>query len=42
MIDMATPLHKNPYPRGQEIYNLVDPSLVLITAYLVCLIYALE
>ena len=39
---MATPLHNNPCPGGHEIYNLVDPSLVIITIYLVCLFYAWE
>ena len=36
----ATSYRKNPCPGGHEIYNLEDPSLVIITIYLVCLIYA--
>ena len=42
MTYMTMPLHNNPCPGGHEIYNLVDPSLVIITTYLVCLIYAWE
>ena len=42
MTYMSTPQHKNPCPEGHEIDNLVDPSLVIITTYLVCLIYAFE
>ena len=39
-----TPQHKNPCPEGNEIYNLVDPSLFIITLNIVklCLIYAWE
>ena len=42
MTYMATPKHKNPCAGGHEITILVDPSLVIITIYLVCLIYAWE
>ena len=37
---MATPWHKTPCPLGHKIYIFVDPSLVIIILYLVCLIYA--
>ena len=36
---MVTPQHKNPCPGG---FFLIDPSLVIIAIYLVCLIYAWE
>ena len=39
MTYMATHLHKNPCPGGHEIKYLVDPSFVIITLYLVCLIH---
>ena len=42
MTYMTTPMHKNPCPRSHEIQILVDPSLVIITTYLVCLINAWE
>ena len=42
MTYMATPQRKNPCPGSHEIYNLVEPSLVIISIYLVCLIYAWE
>ena len=41
MTYMATPLHKNPCPKGPEIYNFGRPFLGL-TTYLVCLINAWE
>ena len=42
MTYIATPQHKNPCPGGHEIYNFVDPSLVMITIHLVCLNHAPE
>ena len=42
MTDMVTPYNKNLCPGGHESYNSVDPSLVIINVYLVCLIYAWE
>ena len=30
----ATPLDRNPCPVGNDLYNLVDPSFVIITLYL--------
>ena len=35
-------LARNPCPRGHTFYNLVAPSLVIITAYLLCVSYASE
>ena len=35
-------LHKNRCPGGHKSYNFGRPSLVIITIYLVCLIYAWE
>ena len=40
MTYMATLLHKNPCPGGHEIYNLVDPSLLIITIHLICMYHA--
>ena len=40
MTYMASPQHKNPYPRGHEIYILGNPSLVIIAIHLGCLVYA--
>ena len=39
---MVTSQHKNPCPWGYEIYNLVDPSLVIITIHFVRLNHAPE
>mgnify|MGYP003692126021 CR=1 FL=1 len=39
MTYMATPLCKNPCRGGHEIHNFGKPFLI-ITIYLVCLIYA--
>ena len=35
-------LAQEPLPRVMKLIILVDPSLVIITIYLVCLIYACE
>ena len=40
MTYMATLLYKNPAPGVMKFTILVDPSLIIITTYLVCLIYA--
>ena len=40
MTYMATPQQKNPCPRVMKFTISVDPSLVIITIYFVCLIYA--
>ena len=37
---MATPYHKKPCPLVMKVTLLLDPSLVIITIYIVCLIYA--
>ena len=42
MTYMSTPLHKNPYPGVMKFTIMVDPSLVIITTYLVCLTCAWE
>ena len=42
MTYMATSQHKNPCPRGHEIYNFGRSSLIITTTYLLCLIYAWE
>ena len=45
MTYMASPQHKNPCPRGHEIYNFGRPILIVITIYTiytVCLINAHE
>ena len=42
MTYMATLYHKNTCHRAMKFTILVDPSLVIITIYLVCLIYAWE
>ena len=42
MTYMATLLFKNPAPGVMKLTILVDPSLITITTYLVCLIYAWE
>ena len=43
MTDMAMPLHKKPCPPGViKLTILVDPFMVIITIYIVCLIYASE
>ena len=42
MTQMATPKHKNSCPGGHENYNFYRPFLVIITIYLVCLIYSQE
>ena len=42
MTYMAMPKHKNSCPGGGDIFNLVDPSMIIITIYSVCLIYARE
>ena len=42
MTYMATPKHKNPYPRGHEIYNFVRPFLTHHNYALVCLKHAPE
>ena len=39
MTYMTKPEHKNPGPGVTNFRILVDPSLVIITIYLVCLIY---
>ena len=39
---MAMPYRKNPCLGDHESYNFGRPSLVIITIYLVCLIYAWE
>ena len=39
---MTTPYNKKPCPGSHKIYNLEDPSLVIITIYIVCLIHAPE
>ena len=36
---MATPLHKTTAPGFMKFTILVDPSLVIITTYLVCMIF---
>ena len=42
MTYMIMPKYQNPSPEGHEIYNLGESSLVIITIYLICLIYAWE
>ena len=42
MTYMAKPQRKNPYPGVMKFTIWVDPFLVIITIYLVCLIYASE
>ena len=42
MIYLTTPYHKNPCPGVMKFTILLDPFLVIITTYLVCLIYAWE
>ena len=42
MTEMAMPYHKNPCPRGHEIYNFGRPLLRHYFNYLVCLIHAPE
>ena len=40
MTYLATPQHKNPCPRGQEIYNFSIPFIGHHDTYSVCLIFA--
>ena len=42
MTYMATPQHKNPCPEVMKFTNLEEPSLDIITLYLVCLNHAQE